>query len=169
MSLLFAQLCHSITLADVCDATALRPSRFGASAPSRNAPSNANTRQVSQADGEDLLGNARQPRVFPARIRLDFHYDLQAGPWEQTSLVAHSNFRGVDDEMRERLGHRMAAIGEPQANVIDKAKAYEPAPASPKGALDTQVKRPNNQLVTCLVRKVEVIAPSSRTGPAAPY
>lgn len=47
MSLLFAQLCHSISLADVCDTTALRLSRLsllrGARAPARNTLSNANT------------------------------------------------------------------------------------------------------------------------------
>ena len=49
VSLLFAQLCHSISLADVCDATALRLSRLsllrGAKAPARNTLSNANTRR----------------------------------------------------------------------------------------------------------------------------
>ena len=49
VSLLFAQLCHSISLADVCDATALRLSRLGmlrgASPPVRNTLSHANTRR----------------------------------------------------------------------------------------------------------------------------
>lgn len=47
--LLYAQLCHSISLADVCDALALRFSRLsllrGARAPVRNTLSHANTRR----------------------------------------------------------------------------------------------------------------------------
>ena len=49
VSLLFAQLCHSISLADVCDAMALRRSRLGllrgATPPARNTLSNANSRR----------------------------------------------------------------------------------------------------------------------------
>ena len=49
VSLLFAQLCHSISLADVCDAMALRKSRLsllrGATAPARNTLSHANSRR----------------------------------------------------------------------------------------------------------------------------
>ena len=47
--LLYSQLCHSISLADVCDALALRFSRLsllrGARAPARNTLSHANTRR----------------------------------------------------------------------------------------------------------------------------
>jgi len=49
VSLLYSQLCHSISLADVCDGLALRFSRLsllrGARAPARNTLSHANTRR----------------------------------------------------------------------------------------------------------------------------
>jgi hypothetical protein len=49
VALLYAQLCHSISLADVCDATALRLSRLsllrGAVPPVRNTLSHANTKR----------------------------------------------------------------------------------------------------------------------------
>jgi hypothetical protein len=49
VTLLFAQLCHSISLADVCDAMALKRSRLsllrGATAPARNTLSHANSRR----------------------------------------------------------------------------------------------------------------------------
>ncbi|RKX35480.1 MAG: IS4 family transposase [Verrucomicrobia bacterium] len=49
VALLHAQLCHSISLADVCDSMALRTSRLsllrGATAPARNTLSHANTKR----------------------------------------------------------------------------------------------------------------------------
>lgn len=75
VSLLFAQLCHSISLADVCDATALRLSRLGmlrgATPPSRNTLSNANARRDPRLMERlfwETLGHLRglRPRFGPS-------------------------------------------------------------------------------------------------------
>ena len=88
--LLYSQLCHSISLADVCDALALRFSRLsllrGARAPARNTLSHANTRRdpelIQQLFWKTLqylegiaagFGPSGRYRALPRRFRRAIH------------------------------------------------------------------------------------------------
>lgn len=45
-------------------------------------------------------------------------YDLQADPYEQRNLVGNAAYRGIADELAERLAQRMVAVGEARPTLI---------------------------------------------------